>query len=139
MRQVRGIGVLVPETTVFIPASAAGRVARRLVQPGQPVEPGTVLLELSSPQLEQEHLDSAAQLKGAEADLANLRAQLEDQRLNQASLTAVAEVDYLQAKAQYDADREQFESGLLDRVSLTKSRVTMEQLAKRLQLERDCE
>lgn len=139
VRQVRGIGVLVPETIVFIPASDAGRVVRRLVQPGQLVEPGTVLLELSSPQLEQEYLDSAAQLKAAEADLANLQAQLEDQRLTQASLTAVVEGDYLQAKAQYDADREQFESGLLDRVSLTKSGVAMEQLAKRLRLERDRE
>lgn len=117
VRQVRGIGVLVPKTIVFIPASDAGRVVRRLVQPGQPVEPGTVLLELSSPHLEQEYLDSAAQLKVAEADLANLRAQLEDQRLNQASLTAVVEGDYLQAKAQYDADR-----GQLSRACWTASR-----------------
>ena len=40
LRQVRGIGTLVPETVVVIAASDAGRIERRFVQPGQPVEPG---------------------------------------------------------------------------------------------------
>lgn len=136
LRQVRGIGTLVPETVVVIAASDAGRVERRLVQPGQQVRPGTVLLELSSPQVEQEYLDAEAQLRQTQADLANLRAQLEDQELTQKSVTADVEGQYLQAKAQYDADVELSKSGLTDRVTLMKSRVAMEQLAKRLELER---
>ena len=136
LRQVRGIGTLVPETVVVIAASDAGRVERRHVQPGQPVRPGTVLLELSSPQVEQEHLDAEAQLREAQADLANLRAQLEDQRLTQESVTADLEGQYLQAKAQYEADLELSKSGLTDQVTLMKSRVAMEQLQKRFHLER---
>ena len=136
LRQVRGIGTLVPETVVVIAASDSGRVERRLVQPGQPVKPDTVLLDLSSPQVEQEHLDAEAQLRAAQADLANLQAQLEDQRLTQESLTADVEAQYLQAKAQHDADLELSRSGLTDRVTLMKSRVAMEQLRKRLRLER---
>ena len=136
LRQVRGIGTLVPETVVVIAASDAGRVERRDVQPGQPVHPGTVLLELSSPQVEQEHLDSEAQLREAQADLANLRAQLEDQRLTQESVTADFEGRFLQAKAQYEADLELSKSGLTDQVTLMKSRVVMEQLQKRFHLER---
>ena len=136
LRQVRGIGTLVPETVVVIAASDAGRVERRDVQPGQPVHPGTVLLELSSPQVEQEHLDSEAQLREAQADLANLRAQLEDQRLTQESVTADFEGQFLQAKAQYEADLELSKSGLTDQVTLMKSRVAMEQLQKRFHLER---
>ena len=64
LRQVRGIGTLVPETIVVIAASDAGRVELRHVQPGQDVRPSTALLELSSPQVEQEYLDAEAQLKG---------------------------------------------------------------------------
>ena len=139
VRQVRGIGTLVPETVVVIAASDAGRIERRFIQPGQPTAVGTVLLELSSPQVEQEYLDATAQLRQAQADLANLVAQLEDQRLTQESVTADVEGQYLQAKAQHDADLELSKSGLTDRVTLMKSRVAMEQLEKRLRLERDRE
>ena len=136
LRLVRGIGTLVPETVVVIAASDAGRIERRFVQPGQPVGPRTVLLELSSPQVEQEYLDAAAQLREAQADLANLQAQLEDQRLTQESVTADFEGQYLLAKAQHNADLELSKAGLTDEVSLMKSRVAMEQLQKRFQLER---
>ena len=136
LRQVRGIGTLVPETIVVIAASDAGRVERRHVQPGQAVRPSTALLELSSPQVEQEYLDAEAQLKGAQADLANLQAKLEDERLNQESTTAEIAGQYLQSKAQYDADFQLAAEGLIDQVTLMKSRVAMEQFAKRLKLER---
>ena len=136
LRQVRGIGTLVPETVVVIAASDAGRIERRLVQPGQSVATHTVLLELSSPQVEQEYLDAKAQLRDAEANLANLRAQLEDQRLTQESVTADVEGQHLQAKAQYEADLALSKEGLTDRVTLMKSRVSMEHLRKQFQLER---
>ena len=136
LRQVRGIGTLAPETVVVIAASDAGRVERRYVQPGQPVNPATVLLDLTSPQVEQEYLDASAQLREAQADLANLRAQLEDERLTQESVTADVEGQYLQAKAEYGANLELSRSGLTDQVTLMKSRVAMEQLRKRFELER---
>ena len=136
LRQVRGIGTLVPETIVVIAASDAGRVERRYIQPGQAVRPSTALLELSSPQVEQEYLDAEAQLKETQADLANLQAKLEDERLNQESTTAEIEGQYLQSKAQYDADFELADEGLIDQVTLMKSRVAMEQLGKRFELER---
>ncbi len=135
VRQVSGIGTLVPETVVVIAASDPGRIERRFVQPGQPVNPSTVLLELSSPLVEQEYLDAEAQLKEVQADLANLIAQLEDERLNQESVIAEVEERYLQAKAQHEADLELAKSGLTDQITLVKSRVSMEQLEKRLQLE----
>ena len=136
LRQVRGIGTLVPETIVVIAATDAGRVEHRRIQPGQPVSAETVLLDLSSPQVQQEYLDALAQLNAAQADLANLRAQLEDQRLNQESLTADIEGQYLHAKAQYDAEYQLSQEGLIDKVTLKKSLVAMQQLEQRVQLER---
>ncbi|MDE2716030.1 MAG: HlyD family efflux transporter periplasmic adaptor subunit, partial [Chloroflexota bacterium] len=84
----------------------------------------------------QECRDGAAELREAQAELANLQAQLEDQRLTQESVTADYEGQYLQAKAQHDADLELSKSGLTDQVTLMKSRVEMEQLHKRYELER---
>jgi HlyD family secretion protein len=51
LRQVRGLGTLVPEDVLWVPAQTDGRVERILVRPGAEVEPDTVLLVLSNPEL----------------------------------------------------------------------------------------
>ena len=71
-------------------------------------------------------MDAASQLREAQADLADLEAQLEDQRITQESVTADVEGQYLQATTQYEADLELSRSGLVDRVTLMKSRLAME-------------
>ena len=53
VRQVRGLGTLVPEEIRWIAANTEGRVEKIVVRPGAQVEPDTVLLELTSPELEQ--------------------------------------------------------------------------------------
>ena len=136
LRQVRGIGTLVPKSIVLIAAGDAGRVERRQIQPGQPVQPGTILVELSSPQMQLEYLDAEAQLRGAQAELANLHAQHEDARLTQESVTADIEGQFLQAKAQYEAELQLSKAGLIDQVTLAKSPVSVEQMEKRFHLER---
>src|SRR5512133_1453457 len=49
LRQVRGLGTLVPEEIRWIPAATEGRVDRILVLPGAALKPDTALLELSYP------------------------------------------------------------------------------------------
>src|SRR3712207_3131857 len=53
LRQVRGVGVLVPDEIRWITSLTDGRVERVLVQPGTAVDADTVLVELSNPQTEQ--------------------------------------------------------------------------------------
>src|ERR1700737_2940660 len=53
VRQVRGLGTLVPEDIRWIAAATEGRVEKIIVWPGTPVQPDTVILELSSPEFEQ--------------------------------------------------------------------------------------
>src|SRR5688572_31123519 len=54
---VRGLGTLVPEATLLIPATTEGRVERILLKPGVQVKPNTVLLQLSNPVLELDAVD----------------------------------------------------------------------------------
>ena len=54
VRQVRGLGTLVPEDIRWIPATTQGRVERMVLRPGTAVAPDEVILELSNPALEQE-------------------------------------------------------------------------------------
>src|ERR1700731_1165421 len=62
LREVRGLGTLVPETVRLIPAATDGRVEQRYLLPGTPVKAATVIMDLSNPQLEQETLDAEYQL-----------------------------------------------------------------------------
>src|SRR5580693_9042105 len=75
LRKVRGLGTLVPETIRVIPAATDGRVEQRLLLPGTAVNAKTVILELSNSELQQSALDAGFQLKGAEAEYNNLKAQ----------------------------------------------------------------
>src|SRR4051812_42577803 len=83
LRQVRGTGTLVPEDIRVIAASTQGRVERILVQPGTEVNAGTLLIELSNPELEQSSVDAEYQLRAAQADYNNLKVRLESDRMNQ--------------------------------------------------------
>ena len=58
LREVRGLGTLVPETIRLIPAATDGRVERRYLLPGVPVKANTVILDLSNPELQQAALDA---------------------------------------------------------------------------------
>ncbi len=137
VRQVRGLGTLIPEEIMYIPARDEGRVERRFVFPGTQVEPHTILLELSNPRLEQEVFEAKSQLKAAEAEYANLKVQLETQRLDREAAAAQIQAEFLQAKAQFNADEQQAKLGLIPELNLTKSRVDVEQLTVRLRLERE--
>src|ERR1700709_234725 len=52
VRQVRGLGTLVPEEIRWIAARTEGRVEKIIVWPGTEVKTDTVILELTSPELE---------------------------------------------------------------------------------------
>src|SRR2546423_15378542 len=83
IRQVRGLGTLVPEEIRQIAAPVEGRVEQKFVKPGEEVTTGTVLVELSNTTLKQQSVDFEYQIKSAEADLNNIRSRLESERMSQ--------------------------------------------------------
>jgi HlyD family secretion protein len=135
LRQVRGLGTLVPEDIRIIAAATQGRVERILVQPGTAVGAGTVLIELSNAELQQAAQDAEFQLKATEADLNNLRVKLESERMSQQAASATVKADYQQAKIQLDTDEQLGREGLVAPLNLKLSRVRVADLANRLQIE----
>src|SRR5512147_2734533 len=67
VRNVRGLGTLVPEEIRWIGAATDGRVERIAVLPGTPVKADTLLLELSNPEVELAALEAVSQMRAAEA------------------------------------------------------------------------
>ncbi|HEV7374386.1 MAG TPA: biotin/lipoyl-binding protein, partial [Pyrinomonadaceae bacterium] len=125
LRQVRGNGTLVPEEVRVIAASTQGRVERILVQPGTEVSAGTLLIELSNPELQQSSVDAEYQLRAAEADYNNLKVKLESDRMNQQVVAAGVHSEYEQAKLQLDTDETLAKDGLVAPLSLKLSRVRL--------------
>jgi HlyD family secretion protein len=134
--QVRGNGTLVPEDVRQIAAPVEGRVEQIFVKAGTEVSAGTVLVELSNPTLQQQAVDVAYQVKSAEADLNNLRARNDSDRMAQEAATAQVESDYNQAKIQLDTDEQLGKEGLVPLLTLRISRVRVQQLANRLEIEK---
>ena len=83
LREVRGIGTLIPEDIRWIPAQTDSRIDRIVIHPGATVQPGSVILELTNPELQREVLDAQYQLKAIEADYENLKVQVNSELLNQ--------------------------------------------------------
>jgi HlyD family secretion protein len=135
LRDVRGLGTLVPEDIRWIPAQTDSRVDRWVLRPGATVKPGSVIMELSDPTLQREALDAEFQLKGAEADLANLKVQVDSDLMNQKAIEAGVRSDYEQAKIQHEVDAKLVAEGLAADVTERLSRVKEQQLAIRVQLE----
>jgi len=94
LRQVRGLGTLVPELTRRIPAPADGRVENIPLQAGVEVGPHTVVVELSNPQMEQQAMDADFQLKAAEAEQESLRVRLESEQMAQQAAIATINAEY---------------------------------------------
>jgi HlyD family secretion protein len=135
LRQVRGAGTLVPENVRVIAAAQQGLVERVLVQPGTEVSAGTVLVELSNPELQQSSVDAEYQLRAAEAELNNIKAKLESDRLSQQAVTANVHAEYEQAKMQADADAQLAKEGLVPTLNLRLSKSRADELANRFAIE----
>ena len=131
LRDERGIGTLVPEDIRWIPATTVGRVERITLRPGTTVTAGSIILELSNPQLEQELQDASLKLTAAEASLANLRVQLQNDSLAQEATTASIEADFKKAALQVEANDQLAAKGLVSEMTLKQARLDADQLSAR--------
>ena len=136
LREVRGLGTLVPENVRWIPATTDGIIEEIKAQAGDTAAVDTVILVLSNPDVLQRATDSELQLKGAEADLANVRATLRNQILNQQSQQAIVESQYNQAQLDLDANRQLAQTGLIAEVLLKKSELLARELGVRNEMEK---
>ena len=105
LREVRGLGTLVVEEFIWIPANFDSRVEKMNVLPGAIVHANDVIMVLSNPQMELDKADLEWQVKQAEAGYDNLQVQLQTQQLAQESATDQVKSDMEQASLQADRDK----------------------------------
>ncbi len=135
LRQVRGLGTLVPEDIRWIATSKEGRVEKIVVRPGATVQPDTIILELSSPDLQQLALDAESAATTAEAELTTLRATLQRELLSQESTTAQVHSEYLQAKMEAETNESLKKNGLIADLAYKTSIIKRDELQNRDEIE----
>ncbi len=132
----RGLGTLVPEEIRVVPATTAGRVIKRNMLEGADVTPDTVIMELSSPEVEQQLMDAELAFKSAEATYKNRQVDLAAQMLTLKSQAASVESDYQQAKLQYEAYEPLTAAKLYPELDLKRLKTRATELAARTELEK---
>jgi HlyD family secretion protein len=136
VRQVRGPGTLTPEHIRILPAITAGRVDEILARPGAVVEPGTLLLRLSNPDVELALLESERQLAEARTQTVSLQANLRTQILQLESAVAQAQSAFNEAERQASNSAELQRRGLIAANDASRARDVLEEARIRLSIEK---
>jgi HlyD family secretion protein len=134
VREVRGSGTLTPEDIRWITATTAGRVEQIVLLAGAKVQPDTVILVLSNPDLEQTVKAAELAWQSGVAALANRRADLQVQLLQQQAAVANATSNLNSAQADYDANASLAKDGLISSLQLRQKQTTLEQAKTQLDL-----
>jgi HlyD family secretion protein len=140
IRQVRGsTGSLVPreDKLRLIPAQTEATVTRILVLPGTKVQPDTVIMELTDPQLTQEAMNAGLALKAAESEYHNTQVKLQSDLMTQKAGAATVGSDYSQAKLQAQTDKALYDLGVISGLTYKASQNKADELTTRSQIETD--
>jgi HlyD family secretion protein len=132
----RGLGILVPEHISVVPAETSGRVIERKVLPGIKVTSDTVIMELSSPEVQQQLMDAELAVKAAESAYKNREVDLQSQLLTQKSQAAAIESQYQQAKLQKESYEPLAKEGLYSPLLMKQYDTSAKELASRSELEK---
>ncbi len=137
VRNVRGLGTLVPEEIMWLPALTDGRIEKIRLRPGANVTPDTVIMELSNPQLELDALNAEWQVKSAEANLKDLAARLQNQKLDQQATAAKVASEFQTAKLNAEVESKLGEQGLSSEVKVKTTKAIAEELQNRSKIEHE--
>ena len=135
--RVQGLGSLVPEEVRWMTAGTDGHVDQIFLRAGAHVKPGTIIMQMSNPDLDHQAVDAELSMKRSEAELANLRVQLQAQLLNEKSLQAQLESDATEAKLQAEKDEALYNLQLGTAMNAKISHARADSLATRLEIERE--
>jgi HlyD family secretion protein len=136
MIEVHGLGTLVPEDIHWIPAQSNAKVEKILLRSGTRVNPNSVIIELSDPQLQSDALSAEYVYKEGQADFDNMKASLNSQlaalQSEEAQVEGTFKVDTLTA----ELDKLKFDQGVGPKIDMETTAMKAEQDGIQLKLEK---
>lgn len=133
---VHGLGTLVPreDSIRLIPAQTDATIIDIRALPGTKVQPDTVLLDMTDPQLQQQMVSAKAALDGAEADYKSLQANLQSTIMDKKSAAAAVNSQYSQAQLQAQIDKQRYALGEISGLQYEQSKNNADQLTAQHQI-----
>lgn len=135
--EVRGPGTLVPEQIVFVTAQTTARVDNLVVQSGQAVKEGDVLINMSSPDADLQAMTADQAMTQARAQLIQLRSDLKNSILAQEGTVATTNTQFVTARQNAQADDTLAKDHLVAPFQLATDRATAQELTTRLANEKE--
>jgi HlyD family secretion protein len=131
VREVRGAGNLVPEDIRWITATTSGRIHTIVLRPGAPgaghVKEGTILIQMTNPDLEMAVANAKVSLKSAQAQVANATSNLEQQISAQASAVSNQKSQLDIAEAKLKADQSLKDQGIVSPLQVQQDQAVYDQ------------
>jgi HlyD family secretion protein len=109
-------------------------VERIVIHPGATVKPGTLILELSNPDLHQQVADAKLSWSAAEARLKLVRANLETQRAREESNVANARSQFNVAQSELEAQKQLAAQGLVAELEIKRRQAQLDQARNTLEM-----
>jgi HlyD family secretion protein len=134
-RKVRGPGALQPREARWLATRVNARVDRVLVRAGEKVEPDTVIVQLSNPEVQRAADAAALEVAAARAEFAAAKLELESQRLDRRSSLAEARATAEAARLQAIAEQQAFDQGAISKLQTQRSKIEAGQLGERAKIE----
>ncbi|HWL89358.1 MAG TPA: HlyD family efflux transporter periplasmic adaptor subunit, partial [Polyangiaceae bacterium] len=135
LRDVQGVGSLVPEQVRWLTATTPARVLEVRAHSGAVVQPETIVVVLDNPDLVLQSLEADRQKTAAEAELVNLEAHLRNAHLAQQAAVVGLSADATESARRAEADEELAKRGFLSKLEMAQSQGRAEALDGRVQLE----
>jgi multidrug resistance efflux pump len=135
--KVRGSGQLLPKNVEYLGAQVSGRVVKKLVQPGDVVKAGQVMLELANPKLVVTSEEAASAWEGAVTELRATESELKTDLLNQEIALTQAKFALQSAQLQMQAESELKEANLVPDVQFQRTKLSVVQLKQALDIGQD--
>lgn len=132
---VEGFGTLVPREQRLLTAPANAVVVRIDTQPGTPVQPDTLLLQLENPELKARVAESELALRRVRAEARELAVTLDSQAFDEEARAASLRSESATARMQVEAQQQLTEKGVVSRLEFRKNELRAEELAERLALQ----
>ncbi len=134
-REVHAPGTLVPEHVRIIAAVTAGRIEQLPVVPGDKVNPSSVIVELSNPDVQLQALQADQAVTQAQGALASLKTSLVQQRLAQEGTIATLNTQYQKALRDIAVQEGLDKKGLAAKSDLEAARDAATELKTRMGIE----
>src|SRR5690606_17518652 len=136
VHEVSASGTLVALELRAVTNRSEGVVEAISVLPGHTVEPDDVLIEMSSPALEEELADTRWQLAAAEAEQKLAEMESENRYLDIVAQLASAEAEYTTARLELEAHEELGDARITPELEIERVRLRVQQLQRRMEAER---